>query len=409
MELSGFADFTWTEIAPYSCSINEFFKVFPVSLAKLQPEINIRVPQGDRLFVLDGHTVIKDLNSGSYRLGASDFPELFLIQAAPVQQDEIKADFVFLKMDYYEQVTFDLTETLADAHGNEADLALRYRLGLTDPVKLLNELYYRTDSTKAILSHPEILVEFLVPRLLQQWAVGKNLGEPDSLSAAQTWQDMLKQFLAPLGLEVLFDEIQVQAFRPVQSPEVSAVPVLEPEPNALGAEPVAEPITEPVTEKVEPVVASAAENIAELTSESVIEPATELTMESSDEPAVEPALLAEPEATSLAPAPMNSMQTFSAPVSESASFATSVDSNPTPDVEPVVAPVVQPAPTVVTEPMYHVGMPGTQPMGPYPLSKLQRDAAAGLFGANMLVWTPGMADWKPVAQVPEIAQYLPRI
>lgn len=67
--------------------------------------------------------------------------------------------------------------------------------------------------------------------------------------------------------------------------------------------------------------------------------------------------------------------------------------------------VAVPAAWAQAERMYHVVENGAQ-AGPYTVDELQARAGAGGVTGQTLVWTDGMTQWTPVAQVPELAAVL---
>jgi membrane protease subunit (stomatin/prohibitin family) len=60
-------------------------------------------------------------------------------------------------------------------------------------------------------------------------------------------------------------------------------------------------------------------------------------------------------------------------------------------------------PPIPQERTFHVARAG-QPAGPYPISELKRQIAAGELTAASLVWTPGMSGWASAQSVAELGQ-----
>ncbi|MBD5230580.1 MAG: DUF4339 domain-containing protein [Bacteroidales bacterium] len=61
-----------------------------------------------------------------------------------------------------------------------------------------------------------------------------------------------------------------------------------------------------------------------------------------------------------------------------------------------------PMPGAPTNTQYHIAINGQQ-YGPYPVSTLTQMVAQGQMNANTFVWAPGMSQWLPAGQVPELA------
>ncbi|HUT35737.1 MAG TPA: DUF4339 domain-containing protein [Planctomycetota bacterium] len=74
-----------------------------------------------------------------------------------------------------------------------------------------------------------------------------------------------------------------------------------------------------------------------------------------------------------------------------------------PPPPPVPAPPPAPVPVADTSAWY-IGRSGQQ-LGPYSTADIQRMAAAGQVAATDMLWKEGIAQWLPIASIPELAAY----
>lgn len=80
-------------------------------------------------------------------------------------------------------------------------------------------------------------------------------------------------------------------------------------------------------------------------------------------------------------------------------------SNSLPGSPQTSAPAAPTPPPVPAATLYHVAE-DTHAMGPFPMEEIRNRIRSGTFTAETLVWSTGMAEWTPAAQVPPIAKHL---